>query len=395
MKRSSSSLSCLLLAIALVLAAARPVRSQSWLRGYYQNVPLWSGSSPLTEGGASDFNRGRLSISRSFGAFSFDLAYEHVLTLRRRDTAGFLVGAVPSGGEWLPLQWTLEESEHLLWQHRFDRLSVGLSPTSTVQLDVGRQAVSWATTLFLSPADPFSPFDPADPFREFRAGVDAARVRFYPGPLSEVDVVVRPTETAVGDELTALARGLTTWKGWEVSGWAGVVYDDVAGAGAAAGSIGSWAVRGEAVVRESNDALALRASVGVDRLFNLLGRDLLFAAEYQRDDLAAGSAEDYAALFEGPSFRRGELQVLGRDEAVVQTSWQIHPLWGVAGLLLWNLSDGSALLAPSFSYSASDNTTLSGGLFAGVGASVAEGLLLASEYGAAPLTLYVSFSRFF
>ena len=50
---------------------------------------------------------------------------------------------------------------------------------ANADLIVGRQPVSWATTLFLTPADPFSPFDPADPFREYRGGVDAARLRVY------------------------------------------------------------------------------------------------------------------------------------------------------------------------------------------------------------------------
>ena len=99
----------------------------------------------------------------------------------------------------LELQWTLEESEHVLWQHRFDRLNVSWTPAPPVQIQIGRQAVSWATTLFFTPADPFSPFDPADPFREFRAGVDAARLHVYPGALSEIDVVVNDHTPLGGD----------------------------------------------------------------------------------------------------------------------------------------------------------------------------------------------------
>jgi hypothetical protein len=364
--------------------------------GYYQNVPLWSGSNALVPGGVSDFNRFRISTEPAIGDFSFELAYEQVLTLRENEGRGLLLGTVPSGGEWIELQWTLEESEHVLWQHRFDRLRVGWAPTTSFRIDAGRQAVSWATTLFLTPSDPFSPFNPADPFREFRAGVDAVRIRVYPGPLSELDVVVRPTKTAVGEELTALGRGLATIRGWELSGWAGVLYDDAAGAFGVSGSLGPWALRGEGSLREQDDGLAFRGSIGLDRRFTVSGTDLFLVLEYQRDGFGAAGEEDYARVLDSKPFLRGELQVLGRDEAAIQTSYQLHPLWSIAGLVLWNLDEGSALLSPSFAYSASDSAAVSGGLFFGFGASdVASPGDLPSEYGLVPVTAYVSVSLFF
>jgi hypothetical protein len=258
--------------------------------------------------------------------------------------------------------------------------------------------VSWATTLFLTPADPFSPFNPADPFREFRAGVDAVRARVYPSPLSEIDVMVRPTKNAeLGEEeLTALARGLGTWKGWEISGWGGSLYGDVTGAVAAAGSVGSWAVRGEGVVRELDGEPIFRGTVGVDHQFRPYDRDLYFVVEYQHDGLAAGGADDYLALFDSEPFLRGELQVVGRHEVAAQASYQIHPLWSAAALGLWNLGDGSFLVAPSFAYSLSNEASLTGGVFFGFGDDESTGALpLPSEYGAVGLTAYVAMSLFF
>jgi hypothetical protein len=88
--------------------------------------------------------------------------------------------------------------------------------------------------------------------------------------------------------------------------------------------------------------------------------------------------------------------VLGRDEAAVQTSYQLHPLWSLQGLLLWNVGDGSALVSPSFAYSASDSAAVSGGLFFGFGASEVElDGVLPSEYGLVPATAYLSVSLFF
>ena len=385
------------LLIACSLALSGRLHAQPSVTSYVQSVPLASGSTPLSDSNLSSFNRFRLTTEPVFNGFTFDVAYEHAATFRQRPTpAGLGVGVVPSGGEWFDLQQTITEEEHVRWEHRFDRLRIGWRPTGAVELSGGRQAVSWGTTLFLTPADPFSPFSPADPFREFRAGVDAVRVRINPTPLSEVEVVVRPTKTDAGEELTALGRGLMTVKNWELSGWGGTLYGDPAGAVAAAGALGSLAVRGEAVVREVAGRVAFRGTIGVDRLLQVGGRDLFVLAEYQRDGLGAGGTEEYLGVLLSEPFTRGELQVLGRDETVVQASYQLHPLWGVAGLWLWNLNDRGVLLSPSVSYSASEEASVTGGLLFGLGDDqITPDRPLPSEYGLAGATAYLSMSWFF
>jgi hypothetical protein len=364
---------------------------------YYQNVPLWSQETELGESNISDFNRFRITTEPVWGDVAFRVAYEQVATFRANDTQGIFVGQVPGGGEWLDLQWTIKDEENVFWAHRFDRLQIDWTPTNALELTVGRQAVSWATTLFLTPADPFSPFNPADPFREFRAGVDALRVRVAPGPLSEIDVVVRPTENELlGEEVTTLGRGLVTWKSWELSGWGGSLYGDITGAFGAAGSLGSWAVRGESVVREIDGDVVFRGTIGVDHQFRPYNRDLYVVLEFQHDGLAATSPEDYVSLFQTDPFLRGELQVIGRNETAVQASYQLHPLWTVSALGLWNLNDGSFLLAPSIARSLSNEASVNGGLFFGFGDDEATPLApLASEYGAAGITAYLSVSLFF
>jgi hypothetical protein len=366
--------------------------------GYLQNVPVWTNPGPFNPGGFSDFSRLRVMATPSYGDFTVQVAYEHALTLRENEAEqSSFVGRLPGGAEWLDLQWTLADTEHADWSHRFDRLAIGWTPASSLELTVGRQAVSWATTLYLTPADPFAPFDPADPFREYRSGIDAARFRIYPGPLSEIDFVVRPVRSALGEEMTALGRGLTTWKGWELSGWGGALHDDLAAAGGAAGSWGPFALRGEAVVRRSEDeGTIVRATFGLDRRFSIARRDLYLVFEYQHDGLGAGSPREYLEVLDSEPFLRGELQVLGRDETAVQVSYQIHRLWSVAGLWLWNWNDRSALVAPSFSYSASDEASVSGGLFVGIGESAGvDERALSSEFGQVPVTAYFAVSLFF
>ena len=388
-----------LVAVACCWAIGATLHAQpSWLSGYVQTAPLFSEATELTPSNASNFSRFRVTIDPSAGPFSLEAAYEYAVSVRHRNvTPGFGLGGVQSGAEWFKLQGTITESDHVVWGHRFDRLNVGWRPSDAMDVRVGRQTISWGTTGFLSPADPFVPFIPADPFRVFRAGVDAFRVRVYPGPLSEIDLVVRMTDTDVGEEVTALGRGLTTWRNWELSGWGGTLYGDVAGAFGAAGGIGAWAVRAEAVIREVDGTVVGRGTIGVDRAFFFANqRTLSVAWEYQRDGLGANSPDDYLDILRSREFRRGELQVFGRDETVVSGAYQLSALWTVGSFLLWNLNDHSVLVAPSLAYNAGDNATVSGGVFLGFGdTDITADRPLPSEYGLSGTTGYLQLNWFF
>jgi hypothetical protein len=264
----------------------------------------------------------------------------------------------------------------------------------------GRQAISWATTLLFTPADPFAPFDPAEPFREYRAGVDALRLHAFPGTFTEIDVVVRPADTPEGTTLTALGRVFTVVGRGEISGWAGVLHDEPTVSAATTWTVGGTALRLETVVTrdprdaEGNDPVA-RLAIGADRSFAAWGRDLYVALEYQRDGYGASGATGLLAVATSIPYARGEMQALGRDELAAQLRWQAHPLVSLELLVLGNPGDGSALLSPALSWSASDEATVRAGLFAGLGADRASTGLPGSEYGPTPTFLYLSGSIYF
>ncbi len=144
---------------------------------YYFDLGSGSGDSPVSDAGVSDFQRFRLMWAPAVGPLALDVAYEHTFLLQSRDVQGTggVVLVPEAGGNWLALDWTVDERDHFLWRNRFDRLGLTVPLGAAAELSVGRQVVSWASTFILTPADPFTPFDPADPFREYRAGVDAVR----------------------------------------------------------------------------------------------------------------------------------------------------------------------------------------------------------------------------
>lgn len=388
---------------ALVLLAAVPGAGRAQtpeVRVYSLNVASWQGASPFGPAGAFDVQRLRFMADPRLGPARLDLAYEHTLLWRQDAGAGPALtpgGAAPASTDWLDLEWSLDTGEHVDWRHRFDRLSADWSPRPDLELTVGRQPVSWATTLYFTPADPFAPFDPSDPFREYRAGVDGARLQWFAGPFTTVDLVVRPEDTYAGYRTTALIRASGPLGAWDLSAWAGALHDDPAAAAGATRTLGGWAVRGDVAVRRGTGGDAvLRAAAGADRRVGLLGRDLYLLAEVQHDGFGATDAPGLVPVLGSPAYRRGELQTLGRDEALGDLSWQVHPLVAAEFLAIVNLRDGSALWAPAAAVSISDEVSARGGLYlaSGDGATGPAGLP-ASEYGALPTYVYLSLTAFF
>ena len=378
------------------------------IRGYYLNVATGSLEGPFTPAGVTDFQRLRLSTSPEIGVVELDIAYEQGLQLYTdSELAGLLfasLGDIETQTPWLPLQGTIAEGDHARWTNRVDRLSVQVPIGDRVEVSAGREAVSWATTLFLTPADPFAPFDPADPFRDYRAGVDVARIQVYAGTFSQFDAVVNPTK--VGDEtnLTALVRATTLVGRWELGGWGGMIYDRAGAAVSATVTTGGVAFRGEASVRDEPDETVWRAAVGADRNFVLAGRDLYMAVEYQYDGFGAASGTDLVPTLLSVPYSRGELQVLGQHEAALQAMWQASPLVSLDWLTLWSLSDGSVLLSPAASMSLSNEITGRAGMYLGFGAETRPAPsnpgapaadLPASEYGVVPASLYLSVTAYF
>lgn len=389
-------------AVFLVLAAA-PTRgvaqgAPALVRGYALNVAGVSGGSAFAASGAADVLRLRLMSTPALGVVRFDLALEQLATWEQRSGTGLVgpgAGAEAATGDWLPLDWTVARGARASWRARFDRLAIAV-PMGAASVTVGRQAISWATTLFLTPADPFAPFDPADPFREYRIGVDAVRVQVYPGRFSELDGVVRPADTPGGHTLTAVVRGKRTVGAWDLSAWGGMVYDRAAAAVGVTTTVAGSAVRAEAAVRDlPSSGATLRAAVGVDRRFRLARRDLYVVLEYQHDGFGAARASALPTVLASAPYRRGEMQVLGRDAVAVQASWQVHPLVSTELLILDDVRDGSALLAPAVAYSASEALSLRLGVYAGLGRSATPLGLPASEYGPLPTVGFASASFFF
>lgn len=391
-----------LAATPLVILLAAPLDAQlPELQGYWLGVGGYARETALNPDGFFTLQRVRLMTRPVLGPLTLDMAYEHVLELRSEVGSALVegVGGVRTGGDWLDLEGTIRSRERIRWRHHADRLSVTAGLPGGLTLRMGRQTISWASTLLLTPADPFAPFDPADPFREFRGGVDGLRLQLFPGPFTEVEAVVRPVKVNEETLLTALGRWKGLTGGWEVSGWGGILHDRFGAGVGTVGAAGPVAIRGEASLRRSEERWVLRGAAGADGRRVLAGRDLFFSGELRYDGFGAEGGNRLAGVLGSPAYERGELQLLGRWAVAATATLQAHPLLSTELLVLASLSDGSALLGPGFSYSVSDEVSLRAGGFVGLG-SAAEvlpggGVLPRSEFGLAPSVFYAALSAYF
>ena len=398
MKRAAVSAAALLATAAFTVGEA--AAQQFDISGYSLGVVTNTQDSPALPGGTGFVGRLRIMPVATFGDFVLDVAYEHVLT-ETPEGGGISItdpGRTAGSTDWLDLSWTIREDEQTTWFHRFDRLALSYE-TGAFEFTAGRQAISWATTLFLTPADPFSPFDPSDPFREYRGGVDALRIRTFPGPFSELEFVLRGADTPDGATVTALLRGQTSVGGgvWSVGAWGGALHDEAAGAAFATGSLGSTAVRAEATIREHPDGgTALRVSAGADRFFRPADRDLYLIVEFQHDEFGASDPSGLLPAAMSLPYQRGEMQTLGENTVAVQASYQVYPLVSVALMVLANVDDFSELLSMSLAWSASQSASVSIGAFIGAGDDSLDPVAgFGSEYGLVPRIGYASVSWFF
>ena len=381
--------------------AAPAAAQQPGFSGYYLNVATHVEESVLGPAGASDVQRLRLMWNASPARVRLDAAWEQTLTLRQAGAPGaqlFTPAGEVSGGDWLSLDGEIHSGERAEWRHRVDRLSARFNLGGSADLTIGRQPVSWATTLILTPGDPFSPFDPADPFREYRIGVDAARLRYYRGAFTQFEVVARPARIGDRETLTLLGRASTNAAGWDVGGWAGVVHDTFGGAAFLSGALGLWALRVEVAARDLDGRTVVRAAAGLDRTFLIAERDLYVVIEYQHDGLGATSPDELVATATSRAFAQSEMQVLGRDTGVLQLSYALHPLVSGSALWLSSLREGSFIVSPGLSYSASESLALRLGAFFGFGEEPVGEVAtwtLESEYGALPRVLFLSANWFF
>lgn len=361
-------------------------------------------------------NRVRLKLSfRPSEGMAFDLAYD--FAPRIQDHKLFSGDPILSGFE--PLEYRIDDLRSRLYPgpnepvgsfalfHNLDRLSL-TARAGPVDLILGRQAVAWGSARVINPTDVIAPFAFNELDQEERRGVDAFRVRLPLGMMDEMDVGVVAGRGFKGENSVFFIRGKTYQLQTDMSALAVgfrrhlLLGLDIA---RAVGGAGIWIEAAHVLTdffreeKRPGEKDYTRLSVGLDYNFRF---GLYSFLEYHFNSAGAEKAQDYLPLFQTSAYRDGSVYLMGRHYLNLGVTCQLHPLVPATGMLIWNLSDGSLILAPSAEYNIAENIYLSAGGFIGFGKHprqesnpAADALMLRSEFGAYPDMAYTSFRVYF
>jgi hypothetical protein len=297
-------------------------------------------------------------------------------------------------------------SNLVAWQN-LDRFFFVLS-TGDFDIQLGRQPIAFGNGRSVNPTDLFSPFSTQAIDTEERSGVDALRVRYALGELSELDVAYIAGENAVPATSAGYLRfkshiANTDWSilaaSYQKNALAGI---DIAGA---IGDFGVWLEGAHTWVgaiehRKSNQDFS-RIVVGTDRT---IGDGTFVFAEYHYNSAGLEHpANTLAHITSHAGYTSGSVFLSGRYYLSLGVTNQMDPLNTFSSSLLWNLKDASSQLSLAWSNSLAENTSLTVGFFLGNGrvatatsaGNVLTGATARSEFGMVPDLLYTGIRHYF
>lgn len=361
--------------------------------------------------GVADFRlKGQLKLGEHFTA----VAHHNVTWFGGGGTSPLGSGASAGVGllapELVQLTWTAPTNGDVLTiRGRTDRLWLRWSAPG-IDVTVGRQPVTFGSGLVFTPMDMVNPFSPAVIDTEYKPGVDAVRVDAYAGVSTRISALAAwsgiPIHDADRDGVTLrdvilVANAQATIGVTDIQILGGWARDEgVFGAGFS-GSIGAVAIYGDGTVtlpaeEEREEDPFVRAVVGASFLpttTTSVSTELYYAG------LGAADPADYLSVLTSPRFSRGEIWQVGRFYGSLAISQEITPLISASVAGIVNIEDPSAFIAPTVSWSVSDEAALAAGAYFGVGRSLDLTNPLVpefrSEFGAYPPAAFAQLRAYF
>lgn len=339
--------------------------------------------------------------ARPLSWFLVDAAYESWTTVGPATNplaGGAVLGTdAPPPYRIRPLHWFVAGApDGLDWRQEIDRGFVSLRG-GPAEATLGRQAVGWGRGVLFSAADVFAPFSPLEADREWRRGIDAARLEVKLSDRSSMDGVAAFGESTTESAFALRARGYAGDVDGEILG--GVRARDLFAGLTGSGAVGGAEVHGEAVLFRlpdplpdrgpfSDPRLVAKGVLGASYLFRI-GSGLTVEAEAHYSGFGVPHARDALARLLVPAYQarflRGDTQILGREAFALVASYEASPELALSPSWIADPTDGSGVVLPAFTWTLSEAASLLGSVYLPYGAPP-EGAVLRSFYGATPLT---------
>ncbi|RKY10493.1 MAG: hypothetical protein DRP65_06505 [Planctomycetota bacterium] len=358
----------------------------------------------------TEFFRLRLGFNGYYEDWlNWELAYEQ--------RARWLSQGAGTGGGVLPceadapfrirqLDWqAINDGERFIWRHEIDRALVSFH-RQWGEVTLGRQAIGLGRGRLFSAVDIFSPFSPLEIDREWRQGVDAARVEYQLSDTSSAEVIAAIGETWEKSALIARLRGY--FDEIDAEFIFGKRAEDLMVAGVVSAAVMEAEVHCELALYNTpeaqtdggifnNDHEVAKAVFGGSYTFDV-GNGLTFLTEYHYSGFGLKDVGRVTDKLDEPTFAeriiRGDTQTLGREALAYQLSYPFSISLNGAFLVLHSPQDGSAVLSPSLIWDFSKSASLLGSIFIPCGDQPSGGKIK-SEYGSTPLSFFLQLRMYY
>ncbi len=311
------------------------------------------------------------------------------------------LGATAAPERTLDLSTPIVATDTMMLEHDLDRLSLRLF-LGPVDVSIGRQAITWGTSLLFNVSDIWAGFSPFELDQSQKRGIDAVRAVTQITPDIELDMVIADRGSL--EYLSGGARA-TFYMDWgDIYVAAAHAWDDVAVMAGASGEIDSFKIRGEAYI--PIHGLSKRpARPNVTLGFDWFHPEVMVSVEAHYNGLGADDPDDYLGLstdladprpIEREVFARGQGYLLGRWYLGTMASWRPIETVTLATSLLLNVADPSLLVATTISYQPTADMDIGIGAFNSIGdRPTIVPLRLNSEFGSYGQFVYMQIAAYF
>jgi hypothetical protein len=341
------------------------------------------------------------------------LAYEQRLRVASRYAVTGTGGGVLPAEAKVPfrieqLDWRIDARDDGTYVHRheIDRAFLALHP-SWGEVSIGRQAIGLGRGVLFSAVDVFSPFSPLEVDREWRRGVDAARLEWRASDAASAEIIGAFGEHRDESALLGRVRGMFGSVDGELL--FGKRAEDRMYAATVSAAVADAEGHLEVAVFDvperhpdggpfGDDRLVGKTVLGGSYTFDV-GDGLTLLAEYHYSGFGSEDIEKTSArLIMDPVFvkryLRGDFQILSQHAAALRASYPVTNACTASLLVIGSPGDGSGVASPSLAWDVAENVSFVASAFVPWGEKPSGGRI-ESEYGGAPLSLFLQISVYF
>lgn len=289
--------------------------------------------------------------------------------------------------------------------HELDRALLSFHP-AWGEVTIGRQAIGLGRGVLFSAVDMFSPFTTLEADREWRRGVDAARVEFRLSETTSTEAIAVAGETWEGSALLIRLRGYFGPMDAEViAGKRG--RDEVIGTVLSA-TVADAEIHAELAVFHTpedhpdgtlfgNNDYVPKAVLGASYTLGI-GNGLTVLLEYHYSGFGARHTDEAQDLFAIPEYaerlRRGDSQPIGRHACGMQISYPISESLNATLATFASPTDGSGIVSPALRWDLSRAISFTTAAYVPWGQPPTNGRI-ESEYGSSPTSLFAQLGMYF